>query len=534
MTTMAEKAMAMAAKMKTVAAVVDEPEVMATPIPHDPVFLNTTWGAVSIYGHEHIAKKDLVILGVVLNMPEFQADVDHRVRMVIFRTDNRPKDAGIPILANCAPDYGGVCVNLVKNFSAAMEECTNYPQIALRASYHRNLLISLFHEIQHLSVMEDVPTDPDEMDKAEADAITWSWDTLMFLAKTEDIEPAHHSESSFLSGQLVEMLNGKTDDWSKSQQRMLDNGMMYLLPAVEGQHGEMAFHEFKDYAQLISKDPLDENMDNPEWDNVTLKSPGVMQQMLAAIKGVNDMGVGSMPTVTQAVQDAEDMELVDPGIVGTAYDPNMIVFPQQDGTSPNPNTPLFGAGPVAPSYKPQTAVATQVQAEVQTLPRTGFTEQQTYEIAMGVYMKVYSYIFTQCGRQLNSDIGFANLEAVTKVGIPLTDAERAVVIKMDYVEPNGKWCPGVSTEKGTLFGYTSKNGVPLFKVSMNSNGFERQRMIFPQNPGKKNGGNYSKPALAARSGQNILYVKEAHDAVVAAGGQEWLFKIIDGQIVLGS
>ncbi len=32
----------------------------------DPVFINTAWGAVAVFGHEFVSKKDLIILGLCL------------------------------------------------------------------------------------------------------------------------------------------------------------------------------------------------------------------------------------------------------------------------------------------------------------------------------------------------------------------------------------------------------------------------------------------------------------------------------------
>jgi hypothetical protein len=76
-----------------------------TPI-QEPAYIATDSGTVTVYGHEFVSKKDLVILGYCLNMPEFKKDMGtgysaHNVKSVVFRSDNRPKNSeGKPILAN--------------------------------------------------------------------------------------------------------------------------------------------------------------------------------------------------------------------------------------------------------------------------------------------------------------------------------------------------------------------------------------------------------------------------------------------------
>ncbi len=562
----------MSTAAETAAAPVLTPAVVS-----DPVFVQTDSGAVAVYGHEHVSKKDLIILNHCLTLPEFSKEMgvgfsNHNVKSVIFRTDNRPKNKeGKPILANCAFDAGAICVNLLQTVTAGIEDAMKHGEVSIFASYHRNMILSFLHEIHHLATLEDVPTDPDLVDMAEDDAEIWSMDSLIELAKTKDIEPAHHAESSFLSNQLMELLKENTDEWAIEQRRMLDNHIMYLLPETETKK-EVPFHSFKGYVQLLAGD-----VDDPAWKKETILGAGAVNPYDAAIRAISDpipevkTPTSAMPNTSPVVL-AEHMEIEDPGYEGMAIDPNMMgfgfgapvnnMFPMGEmpaipmsvaGLNANP-TPAFNDFPVANMNPAPTPTAPMTApGQVPVFPVTGRTNEQIAEIVKGVYMKCYQHIFTHCGRLMNSDHGFSNPKAVYRMALPrtqqeieagmperfrpfgiaLTPEEMAVVVKVECSDINERWCPNMPTSGGVLYGHVMKNTLlPHYKLTINMSGMEVVRLLLPQNPATRDSnGQYKKTAMAARNGSAIMYIMEGNDSVVASGGKKYLFKIVDNQLL---
>jgi hypothetical protein len=172
----------------------------------------------------------------------------------------------------------------------------------------------------------------------------------------------------------------------------------------------------------------------------------------------------------------------------------------------------------------QQVVPAAIHAEA-TIP-TGLTMGQIGEICQKLYMKMYNHIFMNCEPLTNSDQGFGRPEGVASVAIQLDSLEKTVVVKCDCLDVNGRWCGGKSTADGILRGYVTKDAkLPVYKVVIYANGQQMIRMIIPQNPGKRNGGQLSKPALQARGGARIMYVMEGDDN---ATGKKYIVKVVDG------
>jgi hypothetical protein len=182
----------------------------------------------------------------------------------------------------------------------------------------------------------------------------------------------------------------------------------------------------------------------------------------------------------------------------------------------------------APAYVATPAPAAAAPAG---LPQTGLDLHQTAEIVKGVYGKIYQHIFTQCGFLINSDVAFANPEAATTMPIALTDQEKQVVVRCDCQTEMGQWAPNTPTTNG-LRGSISKDAkLPMYTIFINEGGVEKCRRLVPQNPAKMVAGQFTKPALAARGGSQILYVFEGDKAVADATGKSLILKIQDNQII---
>jgi hypothetical protein len=519
----------------------------------DPIFLNSGWGAVPVFGHHLVSKKDLLILGACLSLPMFMKDSGegmcyHGTKVVVFRDDGEPTRDGKPVFGNATPCCGGIAINLMRIVSAGIDEATNNPESSIRAGYHRNLIMTMLHEIHHLSVLKEIPKSKSLLATADKEADEWAYDMMMLMAQTIDIEPAHHSESPVLCKQLLELLAEKNDEWSKEQRHRLDNNIFY----VSAETDEHKATPFKGYLHFMSGD----ERHDPKWNTETILGAGAESPLSVSIRMVDTItptvepqAVPQSAQATNTLSPSEYMEMEEDGggadfadyeNYGTA--PQSMQSYAQAAQPVNQQYPVYTppitSAPSAPPWTPATApppqyaTAAQTQAEVAVYPATGLTKEGTGEVVVGLYRKIYDHIFGKCGRLLNSDLGFSNPEAVT-LGIPLTEMEKKVVVKMDCLDPNGRWCPNMQTSGGLLFGSIMKNAkLPTFKIYVNENGFERVRMMLPQNSAKRDGsGNYTKPALQARAGSCIMYIMEGNDAVANATGKKFLLKIVDGVLM---
>jgi len=519
-----------------------------------PMAIHTPGATVVVYGHELVSKKDIEILAQCLLLDHI--DKDHGVRIIRFRDDNYPlgKD-GKPILANCDPDLGGISVNVLQHVTKAIDLAMDEPERSIHACYHQMMIQSYLHEIVHLAIRTN-PEDrkfADSQDRAEEEesAEKHCLLSLFELGKTVDIEPSHHAESPVLAEQLLSLLADEGEDaWADKQRAMLENRIYYHLEGEEGKRVELIFNSFKGYIQLMSGD----DPDDPTWNTETILGAGAVSELSKAIKGLADNYSPEVadtaatetvveetvkPVKPEEVADGmsemtpEALEALEMSEAEMAGDPNMVVVGNEYGELDEAPDAIAvnsaGVATIGPAT-PDVAEADQVQPGVKVYPTTGLTPEQTRAVIHGVYGKIFNHIFTQCGRQLNSDIGFTNPEAVA-IAIPLTEQEKAVVVKMDCLDANGRWCPNMPTVEGLRGSITKNTKLPTYKLYLNINGFETVRMLIPQNPAKRNSdGFYTKTALQARGGSCIVWVMEANDAIAAAG-KKFLLKLVDGQFV---
>lgn len=531
----------------------------------DPVFINTKWGAVAVFGHEEISKKALLIVSYCLNLPAFTSDLGtgmlyHGVKSIVFRSDGYPRslkrddDGSKPMIyGNANLDTGSIAINLMRIMARAIELAKNDENLSITAGYHRNFIGTVLHEIHHLATQVEVPDDFETREALELEAEEWSLEMLNYLAQNHNIEPGHHAESPFFCKQLMELLKENNDDWSKSQRHMLENNIFYSMPETDDLKA-MDFCLFKAFLHMMS----DDDVEDKKWAKATIAGFGEESPLLATIRAVDTetKPVKLWPTTAtpntadhMSAASGEDMEMEDPGDVGMFIDPNAMGFggfsggryqqaPQQFAT-PQP-TPQQYAQPASNSafpvgnlsvpenIMPQQAVATQMQPEKAVYAPTGLSMQQTADLVIGVYKKIYNHLFTYGQRLLNSETAFAN-KGVIRKGIPLTPEEMSVVVKMDCLDEQGRWCGKMVTSGGQLYGYwANKKELPTWKLYINMNGVEVCRWLLPQGTAQKAPGVYSKTALAARAGSCIMYVMEGNDAISAATGKKILMKFVDG------
>ena len=486
-------------------------------MPQDPVLINTESGMVAVFGHELVSKKELLCMERCFSLPELSLENGgHNVKVIVLRNDNFPRNKkGEPVMASCCPDSGAVIVNLLQTFSKCVEVMLDYePETSILAIWHRNMLLNYLHEIHHLEMLGGgLILSAAEAEEAEELAEEWSTQKMYELAKSVDVEPSHHAESQFLANQVMELLLENTERWASDQRHMLENHMMYHLPETDD-HGGLSLN-FKGYLHLMSGDELDD----PTWGFSGGEEEKVIQPTAAPVSE-------PLPTDIFASMGAETMDVEEP------YDPNMADHGFNEDEEIG-----FGGGDYIKqvnvefdggSTQPESSPVVEGPA-VKTHPETGLTPEQTGVIARGVYFKCYTHIFSQCQRVLHSDVGFNDPEAVCVTPIQLTEQEKTVVVKMDCLSENGRWCPGMATANGLRGSIMKNTKLPTYMLYINNNGVEEARMLLPQNPSlRKSDGQYKDTALQARGGTSIMYIMEADDAVIAANpSKKFKMKIID-------
>lgn len=504
---------------------------------HDPVLLDTVWGSVAVFGHELVSKKDLVILGECLSLPEFTIkQADHRVRSVVFRADNRPcsPETGRPILANCSFDAGAICVNLQETFRVAKVNAIENPSVSVVASYHRNMILSFLHEIHHLAVLDGTP---DNVEEAETEAEEWAWARLVQLAQTVNIEPAHFSECSFLNEKLS-ILNS-LDDWSRDQYSMMDHRVMYTI-------GLNGYFTFKGYIRLIDGG----KESNPLWSKIIpVDSPAIVSKPVC-IKPMPEYRIDEQVYIPVAQPPAQPVKSTPPSVEyeEEEYHPQYNNY-DDDGVTYEPiqssptsvqspaQHPVINQPPQAEVVKQSPTPTTVTTVTPSASSMMSFRDKSL--IIVEVIKKCYAHIFNNCGfvgkADGNSDLGFNNPDAVREIGIPLTEIERSIVVGMDCQDVNGRWCPLMSTSSGFLFGSKLKNTLlPSYKLFMDLGaGKKAVRFLIPQNPASmtKDRSDYTYPAKQARVGSRIMYIKEGDDVIIEAHKEtresDCYFKIVN-------
>jgi len=487
-----------------------------------PVMIENRWGNVAVFGHSLVSKKDIEIFEKCLNLSEFgEEEGDHGVRSVMFREDGRPDG----LQAQCVPDAGAIVINLQQVLMGSAEETTEDLEVSLIASFHRNLVLDYLHEIHHMEMFhkKGLPEDIVGDEKIEALAEQWAMEKLIELAKTTDIEPAHYSESPWLSGQIHELLtNPEKSNWVDHQLHMVENNIMYHLKEVKDKNEELTLMSFKGLIHLMSGD----DANSEEWQTTVTAEP------VAEPTPANIDPVGF--DINDLVGDMEMLEMEQDDVIPAAPIPAAApVAPVYNAPAPvlpiAPTVPIAVPAAAIPAAQPAPPAAAQQQPAMATLPQTGLTPEQTRDVVFGVFNKAYNHIFTNCGQLQQSDLGFNNPEAVSTMSIELTPREKAVIVKMDCLDENGRWCPQCDTTTG-LRGFIMKNAkIPAFKLYINNGGHEAIRLMMPQNPGKKGAdGGYSKPAAAARGGARIMYIMDGTDKAPGQGSV-FLFKCIDNK-----
>lgn len=504
----------------------EEQQVM---VPIHPTAITTPTGLIMVWGFEHVSAKMLTVLKVMLSHDAFER-VYHGIKSVVFRTDGYPKQGDNNICASFAPDVCGISINLEKTLERAIDRSLDHPETSIFASWWIEMVLNFGHELHHgvrwNTDRGKLYGNEEMLEDEEKRAEEYCNEVIIELAQEYDIEMPSIEEETWFNNQIIELFSGKddSDTWATSQKGMLTEKVVWRHESEDSE--AVVIHTFKDLVCLISNG----NIEAEEWSKPTiLLKPDVptLDEQLNG-KKITRNAAGEQGEVVQPTPAAinpansdfasgvfvnEDEDYSDIYEEGEYYDDQEDI-PQAAQPVVQPVAAAQPSANAAPfSYQPP--ATDEPQYDIATINR----------IAKGVYMKMYNFIFRNCGPLKDSDVGFSNPEAVLTTPLLLTPEETALFVTMDHMDVNGRWCQGVSTKKG-LFGKVMKNTkLPAYEVVLNINGTIHRRLFIPQNPNKYKNGVLTQRALEARGGNAIAYIKNQST-------DEWGPYIINGEYKL--
>lgn len=466
-----------------------------------PIIIDTPTGLVVIWESENVSKRMIEMLGIILSHDAFE-NIYHGVKSVVFRTDGYPKEGDHSVCANYAPDVGGIAINMVKTLERTLDRSMDHPETSLLASWWLEMLLNFNHEIHHGVLWDternDLYNNPKKIEEEEERAEKYAESIIQDLAKEYDIETPNFEDEPWFHNQIMELLKGKGDEWSKNQEEMLANGWLWKHKPKDGE--EIIISTFKDFVCLISNGDIE----SPEWNKPTIQhtatnnSATLDEQIYGKKVTINAAGVTEEIAITATgTPPVTNNATTDPYYFDDAYGNGDYEEDDEKYQVPTSVQPL----PVLPEplpVLPAQQASTDQDIQMDTVKR----------ITKQVYMKMYDFIFKNCGPLKDSDVGFSNPEAVLTSAIPLTDEEKTIFVSMDHNDPNGRWCPNVSTENGLLGKVMKNTRLPSYEVGLVINGLTYKRLLIPQNPAKRRNGQLTQRAVEARAGNAISYIKD--------------------------
>ena len=450
-----------------------------------PVGLGTPTGTVMIWGHEHVSKRMIEMIEVILSHDAFEKLVYHGIKSIVFRIDGYPKEGEKSVCANFAPDTCGIAINMVETYERAKKRSIDNPETSIMASWWLEMLLNLGHELHHAVLWntdrEVLHNNEKLLNEEETLAEEYSIHLLTTLAKEINIEPPVVTAEPWFNSQIGELLS-KEDSWTLSQRNMLHNNCMWEHIPSDTSEEVICLQTFCEFVNLFADKSVPEN------------------KQLVVTKTAT-------PDPIQQTAEKESRPLPENSSQSDEYDQYNDIYIISDTVDHSP--------PKQACLFPSQQLNTQPQQNVDSISR----------IAKQVYMKMYNHIFTNCVQQKEADVGFANPEAVCSMPIPLTDEENSMFVSMNHLDINGRWCTDVSTTKGLLGKIMKNTKLPSYEVILNVNGELHRRLFIPQNPAKRNAsGQLTQRALEARAGNAIAYVMNPDDDSI----NKWGPSIVNG------
>jgi hypothetical protein len=484
-------------------------------VSHDPIWLNTVRGAVTVYGHKLISKHTLNIIGACLNLPEFE-EMDHGLYELVFTDEEILDTEDNKVYAMFYPEPKAIVISLPKVWDNAIEEALSEEKhISVVCAIHHNLLFHIFHDIHHAASCAAGVDIFDETEDEETKASSWANEKIVELAKIVDIEPTWQDEpwfSPLIKEFFLTPAPDEKDPNVLEAKEMIEKEIL-IRDKEEGKE-DLIITSFREFVKLL-------NDDSEGWDGQILT------------KNFLNETVGSKPSTAEkvvekpAVQESADIDLpwvenegVMFGGVGikTTDHPETMVAAAFGGNPVPTNQPA----PILPIQQAQTFPTVTPETNV-ILPGV----PDAAKVIHKVFMACYQHIFANCKMLVNSDVGFQNPEFVLSTPINLNSIPGAkeIIIAADINDPQtGGYQSKVPLMNGELFGNLKKNTMlPGYTLHINIDGEYSTRALIPQNPVTG-----STTAIRARAGNAIMWIIDGSKA--RDDGARWKYKIENGVI----
>lgn len=521
-----------------IAAAVKEGEIIKL-LTHDPIWLNTVRGAVTVYGHALVSKHTLNIIGACLNLPEFE-EVDHGLYELVFTTENLVDGEGNKVYAMFYPDPKAIVVSLPRIWDNSIEEAlAEDKHVSVVCAIHHNLLFHIFHDIHHASSHAAGIDIFDETENEEEKAGDWANDKIVEIAKIVNIEPIWQDEPWFspLIKEFFLDINEKEKDPKVLQaKKMIEDGVL-ILDKEEGKD-DLTISSFREFVKLLNDDP-------DGWDGQVLT-----KNFLSETIGSAPIAVKADPVQAESVSAPDTDMMDDPPWI----EENGVMFGGEAiKTTDHPATMVataFGGNPVATNQpapiltgQPEPVRASDTQLvqpapmpvqQTQVFPAISPAESvilpgatDVGKIIQEVFMACYQHIFANCKMLVNSDVAFQNPEFVlsTPVDLNTIPGAKELIVGADINDPQtGGFQVKVPLVNGLLFGNIKKNTkLPGYTLHINDGVAYSTRALIPQNPATN-----STTAIRARAGNAIMWIIDGSKA--RDDGARWKFKIENGII----
>lgn len=514
-----------------------EASVVKEEITHDPIWLNTVRGAVTVYGHQFMSKHTLNIIGACLNLPEFE-ETDHGLFELVFTADDIVDEEGNKAYAMFFPDPKAIVVSLSRIWDNSIEEALSEEKhVSVVCAIHHNLLFHIFHDIHHAASHAAGVDIFDETENEEDKASDWANNKIVELAKIVNIEPIWQDEpwfSPLIKEFFLNIDKDEKDPKALQAKEMIENGM-FVLDKEEGKD-DLIISSFREFIKLLNGDPdgWDGQVLTKNFLNETVGSDSTAIKTESVPDPLPQNTIDDPPWVENegVMFGGEAIKTTDhpATMVATAFGGNPVVTnqsapilteqPVQQASVPTQQAQAFPAFSSADELF-QRRIKFQAETSV-ILPGT----TDVTKIIHKVFMMCYQHIFTNCGILINSDVAFQNPQFVLSnpVDLNIIPGAKELIIGADINDPeSGVFQVKVPLINGLLFGNIKKNTMlPGYTLHINDGGVYSTRALIPQNPAKTS----STTAVRARAGNAIMWIIDGAKAY--DDGAKWKFKIENG------
>ncbi len=513
---------------------------------------DTVMGEISFINTDFVSQKAIDIMVHSINILG-KNEEGHGLLNVVFRIDGQPRlTPGQPTPWMFFPDSQSAVCNLVDCVELAFintmdKEKENAIHCSLTTLIWKNILTGFFHESHHAhSYITDrlaLDMSARAIQEEEKLADEYGREHMYRMAQKIDVEPElgemldgilHEKWTEYVT--LIESDKKASEYekfWVMIQKHLFETGASWFDPGEPDSDEQHTLLEtFKEFCHFCSGDAEDD----PDWNTpiagaieCTLVQEPCMEDSKGNIVGPPEGTVmaainaeyapaaantvvgneGFMPLTSDDDDSFEPDDTPIPGFQGVAQSPvQPVVQPQAIApvVQPQAVAPVAPVAPVVPMASGQEIV----QVGAGMYPPINMDITQFQGIVKGLYLKLFNHIFQSCGYNPTMTPPFGQSGKIADQ-IPLTVEEQLICKEMVCYNAQGQkmegtpvngWLSGVFIDKA--------NTLPGYELTLSTQaGQQIKRRLFAQNPHKKNkAGEYSKPALDARQGNQLMWIMD--------------------------